>query len=160
MENTYSWYRTPIGFVTIAADETSVTRVQFGCVEVAGARKAPTRLTTGAADELLEYFAGKRRAFDFPVKPAGTPYQQTVWAALRAIPYGEHLTAAQLATRMGTPDSYRAVGAALRANPLAIVIPDHRVLTAAGKPLGTGRDAERRGWLLFFEETKAGASGK
>ena len=154
MENTYSWYRTPVGFVTIAADGEAVTRVAFGCVEVAGARKAPTRVTTAAADQLLEYFAGRRRAFDFPIRPAGTAYQLSVWNALRAVPYAEHVTAAELASRMGAPESFRAVGTAIKANPLAIVIPDHRVLTAAGKPLGSGRDAERRGWLLFFEETR------
>ena len=155
MENTYSWYRTPIGFVTIAADAEGICRVAFGCVEVPGAAKKPTRVTTGAADELLEYFAGKRRAFTFPVHVSGSDFQLAVWDALREVPYGEHVTAAELAGRMGTPESYRAVGAALRANPLALVIPDHRVLTAAGKPLGSGRDAERRGWLLFFEETHA-----
>ena len=155
MENTYSWYRTPIGFVTIAADAVGICRVAFGCVDVPGAKKGPTRVTTDAADELLEYFAGKRREFGFAVHPQGSPFQLAVWEALREVPYGRHVTAAELAEHMGAPESYRAVGAALRANPLSLVVPDHRVLTAAGKPLGTGRDAERRGWLLFFEETHA-----
>lgn len=155
MENTYSWYRTPIGFVTIAADGEGVTRVAFGCVDVPDAKKTPTRMTTAAADELLEYFAGKRQEFDFPIRPTGTAFQLDVWEALRAVPYGEHVTAAGLAGRMGAPEKFRAVGSAIKANPLAIVIPDHRVLTAARKPLGSGRDAERRGWLLFFEETHA-----
>ena len=153
-ETTYNWYRTPIGFVTIAADEVGICRVVFGCEDIPNARKVAKGLTTAAATQLLEYFSGKRQAFDLPLHLMGSPYRLAVWDAVREIPYGQCETSASLAEKMALATSATAVGGALRENPLPIIIPEHRVIAANGKPLGSGRDAERRAWLLRFEQSR------
>ena len=153
-ETTYYWYRTPIGFLTIAADGVGITRVAFGCETVAGARKAATPATTEAANQVLEYLAGKRRTFHIPTHVTATEFQLRVWDALRQVPFGQSVTATSLAESIGAPESFRAVGSAAKANPLAILIPDHRILTAAGRATGSGKEAERREWLLRFERSQ------
>ena len=153
-ETTYNWYRTPIGFVTIAADEAGLTRVLFGCQDIPGARRIPRALTTQATTQMLEYFAGKRTSFDLPLHLEGSEFRLRVWEALQNIPYGCTETATSLAEKLGCPTSTKTVGAAIRENPLAIIIPDHRVITAAGRARGATADAKRREWLLHFEQTR------
>ena len=153
-ESTYSWYRTPIGFVTIAADEAGVTRVVFGCEDIPGARKVAKGRTTVAATQLLEYFSGKRHDFDLPLHLEGSEFRLAVWQAVRDIPYGSSETPTSLAEKLGVPGSAKAVGAAIRENPLAIIIPDHRVVTASGRARGDTASAKRREWLLIFEEAQ------
>lgn len=156
---TYSWYRTPVGFVTIAASARGITALGFGCIEVPGARRVASPATTAAANQVLEYLAGKRRAFDFPVDMQGGEFQLRVWDAVRSIAYGETLTASGVAQRLGMEGAHRSVGAAIKANPLALVVPDHRIVTPAGKPHGVGAAAERRAWLLRFEQLQVAKSG-
>ena len=84
---TYFCYVTPVGHVTIASDGQAITELAFGARRLEGAEK-PTELTNRAANQIQEYFAGKRTAFDLPLAPRGTAFQQRVWEALRAIPYG------------------------------------------------------------------------
>lgn len=106
---------------------------------------------SGAIRQLDAYFAGKLTEFDLPLAPDGTPFQQTVWAELRRIPYGETISYGELASRIGNPRASRAVGLANGSNPLAIVIPCHRVIGATGKltGFGGGLDVKRR--LLALE---------
>ena len=111
----------------------------------------PTELASRTATELLEYFAGKRRAFDVPVSPRGTAFQRAVWDELARTPYGETRTSAQLASALGVPGSYRAVGAAVRRNPVAVLVPDHRVVGADGRTPGAGKASQLRRALLAFE---------
>lgn len=89
-----------------------------------------------AAQQLAEYFQGNRRAFDLPLAPAGTPFQLAVWAALRAIPYGETRTYGEIAAAVGRPRAARAVGGACHVNPLLIVTPCHRVVGSGGALTG------------------------
>lgn len=89
-----------------------------------------------AEEQLTEYFQGNRRAFDLPLAPAGTPFQLAVWAALRAIPYGETRTYGEVAAAVGRPRAARAVGGACHANPLLIVTPCHRVVGSGGALTG------------------------
>ena len=105
--------------------------------------------------QLAEYFAGERRTFDLELAPLGTPFQQRVWAALRAIPYGETVTYAALAQRIGRPGAARAVGLANGRNPLSIVVPCHRVVGTGGSLTGYagGLDVKRR--LLAHEGARA-----
>lgn len=84
-----------------------------------------------ARRQLDEYFAGKRRCFDLPLAPMGTVFQRRVWRALTDIPFGETITYGELARRVGRPRAARAVGAANGANPIAIIIPCHRVVAAS-----------------------------
>ena len=86
--------------------------------------------------QLGEYFEGRRRTFDIPCDPPGSPFQRQVWGALRAVPYGETVSYGQLAHRVGQPDTDRAVGRANATNPVAIVIPCHRAIGADGSLTG------------------------
>ncbi|MFN0133466.1 MAG: methylated-DNA--[protein]-cysteine S-methyltransferase [Phycisphaerales bacterium] len=101
--------------------------------------------------QLDEYFAGTRHGFNLPLAPIGTAFQQRVWAALLHIPYGTTTTYGDLARRLGTPNAARAVGAANGANPIAIIIPCHRVIDAAGRLHGYGGGLNRKQWLLEHE---------
>jgi methylated-DNA-[protein]-cysteine S-methyltransferase len=83
-----------------------------------------------ATQQLEEYFAGRRTAFDLPLKAQGTPFQQSIWSALQDIPYGQTTSYGELGSAIGKPGSARAVGGAVGANPLPIVIPCHRVLAS------------------------------
>jgi methylated-DNA-[protein]-cysteine S-methyltransferase len=104
-----------------------------------------------AVEELEEYFAGQRRAFTVPLAPVGTKFQQAVWTALRAIPYGQVRTYAELADEVGQPTAARAVGGACGSNPIALFIPCHRVIRADGTLGGFGCGMERKRWLLEHE---------
>lgn len=105
----------------------------------------------GAAEQLAEYFAGARVAFDLPLAPRGTPFQRRVWDALREIPYGETISYAQLARRIDRPKAMRAVGAANGRNPIGIVVPCHRVIGADGSLTGYGGGLDRKRALLEHE---------
>ena len=110
-----------------------------------------TEPLTEAARQLDEYFAGRRRAFDLRLAPGGTPFQRAVWEALCAIPFGERRTYRELAESLGRPAAVRAVGAANGRNPLAIVIPCHRVLGAGGALVGFAGGLDAKRWLLTHE---------
>jgi methylated-DNA-[protein]-cysteine S-methyltransferase len=101
--------------------------------------------------QLAEYFDVRRRDFEIPLAPAGTPFELAVWAALREIPYGETVSYGELAARIGRPDAARAVGAANGRNPIAVIIPCHRVIGADGSLTGYGGGIERKRMLLELE---------
>ena len=102
-----------------------------------------------AREQLREFLAGERRAFDLTLRPAGTPFQHRVWAALAEIPYGTTATYGELARRLGTAP--RAVGLANGRNPLSIVVPCHRVVGARGTLTGYAGGLERKRTLLDLE---------
>ena len=104
-----------------------------------------------AADELREYFAGHRRTFTVPLRPDGTGFQQIVWRALLAIPFGETRSYGQIAAAIGRPSASRAVGAANGRNPLAIIVPCHRVVGANGHLTGYSGGMDIKRWLLAHE---------
>lgn len=147
---TYYAYRTPHGPITIGATGNAISEVVLGDVRLAGERR-PTELSNACANQLLEYFAGKRTAFDLPLDAQGSDFQRQVWQAASTIPYGQTATAAQIAERIGKPDSFRMVGAAVRKNPLVVLVPAHRVVGANGKALGTDEQARRRQAFLDLE---------
>jgi len=143
---------TPAGTLTLHAGDDALTELTWR------KRRAdrPSRLLEHAAAQLTAYFAGTLRAFDLPLAPRGTAHELAVWVELCRIPYGETITYGELARRTGTVA--RAVGGTCGANPIAIVIPCHRV-TAAGGQLGgysggNGPDSKRR--LLAHEAKHAG----
>ena len=106
--------------------------------------------------QLRAYFAGELTDFDVALAPAGTPFQQRVWAALREIPYGQTVTYAQLADRIGRPTAARAVGLANGRNPISIIVPCHRVVGSTGALTGYGGGLENKAWLLAHERGVAG----
>lgn len=147
---------TPIGRLVLVADaDGALVRVQFP-----GSRSAPADPRTMACDparlasirvQFEDWFAGRRFAFDLPLKPSGTAFQQSVWAALCGIGYGRTASYAQIARRIGRARAVRAVGAANGANPLAIVVPCHRVIGADGRLTGYAGGLEAKHWLLEHE---------
>lgn len=143
---------TPVGPVTVTATERAVTAVRFGAAEpaVGQAGDLPPMLRQ-AVEELREYFAGERREFTLPLAPAGTPFQQQVWAALREIPYGATCSYGRIAGRIGRPKACRAVGMANNRNPIAIVVPCHRVVGASGALVGYAAGLEVKEKLLALE---------
>ncbi|MDT3397472.1 methylated-DNA--[protein]-cysteine S-methyltransferase [Streptomyces sp. B1866] len=110
-----------------------------------------------ARDQLGEYFDGRRHSFDLPLRLLGTPFQQTVWAALREIPYGRTVSYGELADRIGRPTAARAVGLANGRNPVGIVVPCHRVVGSTGDLTGYGGGLDRKRRLLDFERRGAEA---
>ena len=103
--------------------------------------------------QLDEYFAGTRTAFDLPLAPCGTPFQLAVWEALTTIPAGETLSYGDVASMVGAPSASRAVGMANGRNPIAIVVPCHRVVGADGTLTGYGGGLHRKRWLLEHESS-------
>lgn len=125
-------YRTAFGNVSIASDGAAVTRVALG-EQALGGRRKPDELTNRCANQIVEYLAGKRTVFDLPVLYRGTDFQNAVWDAVRNIPYAQTRTNRDVAEAIGKAGSYRMVGAAVRQNPLAIIVPAHRVVPANGR---------------------------
>ena len=114
-------------------------------------RNAPTPLLEEAEEQLNEYFCHLRTEFDLPIAPAGTPFQQEVWAALEEIPYGETRTYGEIAAALGKPEAARAVGAACGKNPLWVVVPCHRVVSGDGSLGGYHYGEEVKQALLELE---------
>ncbi len=146
--------QSPIGPVTIRCDGEAITAVSFGpagATPGAGAESAAHPLLRRAADQLREYFAGKRTEFDLPLGARGTPWQESVWTALRGIPFGETASYGDVARRAGNAKAARAVGAANHVNPIAIVVPCHRVIGSDGALVGYAGGKDVKSWLLLHE---------
>ena len=142
----------PIGTLALMDDGTGLSRVFF--CQSGSDRPAPqgeTELTRWAAAELDEYFSGRRTAFTVPLSPRGTPFQLAVWAALRAIPFGQTRTYGEIAAGVGRPKAARAVGMANHRNPIAILIPCHRVVGRSGGLVGYAGGLEVKRALLELE---------
>lgn len=138
---------TPIGPLSLQADESAVSAMRFG----AGGAQDASPLLDAAEAQLREYFAGARRTFDLPLAPHGTAFQQRVWMVLRAIPYGETRTYGELAAAIDSPNASRAVGMANHRNPIPIIIPCHRVIGANGTLTGHAGRLEVKRKLLALE---------
>jgi AraC family transcriptional regulator of adaptative response/methylated-DNA-[protein]-cysteine methyltransferase len=134
--------------------ETQLTRLakRIGCVFVPGATAAGRQMEA----ELTAYFSGTLREFTTPLQPAGTDFQHRAWTALRAIPYGETRSYGMQAVVIGAPSAVRAVARANGDNPIAIVVPCHRVVGADGKLTGYGGGLWRKRWLLTHEGRQTG----
>ena len=139
---------TPIGTIWLGGGDRGLTHVSF---ERTPATAPPPRLASAARQQLAAYFAGELERFDLPLAPTGTDFQRRVWDAVAAIPYGATASYSEIAAAVGRPAACRAVGAANGRNPLAIVIPCHRVVGAAGALTGYGGGLERKRALLDLE---------
>jgi len=146
----------PIGPLLLAADDDGLRLIEFDSprhpvVQGDDWRAGDNAVLRETRTQLDEYFAGTRRDFDLPLAPRGTEFQRNVWQALRRIPYGETISYAQLAMRIGKPSAMRAVGAANGRNPLPIVVPCHRVIGADGGLTGFGGGLPTKQFLLQLE---------
>jgi methylated-DNA-[protein]-cysteine S-methyltransferase len=155
----YRSIESPVGPLLLAGDEEGLRFVLFS----KGGRPAeprpdwtPDRGRLGEATrQLTAYFKGQLRAFDVPVAPVGTPFQQAVWRQLQAIPYGETISYGELARRLGNPKAVRAVGLANGSNPIAIIVPCHRVIGSNGTLVGYGGGLPTKQALLALERGQA-----
>jgi methylated-DNA-[protein]-cysteine S-methyltransferase len=138
----------PIGPLTLTERDGALVRLSFGAH---GPCDPPTPVLRRAIGQLNEYFAGTRQEFDLPLAPAGTEFQLACWRALAEIPYGETRSYGQQAARIGRPDRARAVGSANGANPIAIILPCHRVIGADGSLVGFGGGLETKRRLHDLE---------
>jgi methylated-DNA-[protein]-cysteine S-methyltransferase len=149
----------PLGNIVIAASAEGVTSVEFvddtGAPFETGVGQA-AELADRTARQLDEYFAGTRREFDVTLAPQGTEFQRSVWMALRRIPYANTVSYKQQATWVGNPKATRAVGSANGRNPIAIIVPCHRVIGSDGRPTGYASGIDRKLWLLDHERGVAG----
>lgn len=139
---------TPLGPLTIRANEHRLTYASFGCPE-ADAHSSP--LLAEAARQIEEWFAGTRDTFELPLNLQGTEFQKAVWRQLMAIPRGQFSTYGRIAEVLGNPGASRAVGGACGANPLILIIPCHRVLAKGGKLGGFSGGLELKKQLLKLE---------
>lgn len=147
-----------VGVLTLLAQGDAIVGLRFAThrhepwsIDAAWVRDDEDALLADARSQLVDYLAGTRRTFDLPLAPAGTAFQQRVWAALREIPFGETISYGTLAKRVGNADASRAVGLANGRNPIAIVIPCHRVIGANGSVTGFGGGVEVKRALLRHE---------
>jgi len=151
----YTHMQSPIGPLLLAADESGIRQILF----VNGGRppepddawREDPAFLAEAVHQLESYFAGKLESFDLPLAPKGTPFQQKVWRKLCEIPYGRTISYGELAARIGNPKASRAVGLANGSNPIAIVIPCHRVIGSNGKLTGYGGGLPAKEKLLALE---------
>jgi methylated-DNA-[protein]-cysteine S-methyltransferase len=148
----------PVGKLLLAADDEGLTEVAF-----ADGRTTPVVGASWVADDALlrepvrqlqAFFAGDLRDFDLLLKPQGTAFQQRVWKLLREIPFGETISYGELARRAANPAAARAVGLANGSNPIAIIIPCHRVIGSNGKLTGYGGGLDNKRWLIDFERSR------
>jgi O-6-methylguanine DNA methyltransferase len=153
----YDRYRAPIGTLIVGVTASGLAILEFEKSHLPPVRRpedvwtrSETRVMPVIA-ELEDYFAGLRRQFSTPLDLRGTDFQLRCWRALLEIPYGETITYAELARRVGSPRGFRAVGMANHDNPVAIVVPCHRVLASDGTLGGYGGGLEIKRALLELE---------
>lgn len=148
----YAIVSSPIGDLIVSGEDGLVRRLDFGDSAVVSADwRRDDAAFTEVADQLQAYFAGQLRQFDVLLAPLGTAFQQRVWQALTRIPFGVTTSYGHLASELGDPRAVRAVGLANGRNPIAIMIPCHRVIGANGNLTGYGGGLDRKRWLLAHE---------
>ena len=146
------FYDTPVGRLCIGEERGAITRITWAQVPEEYSQEE-TELILNCKDQLDEYFEGKRKAFELPLAPKGTEFQEKVWDALKEIPYGETRTYGEIAKAVGNPKGARAVGMANNRNPIAIIVPCHRVVGAGGKLVGYAGGMAQKEKLLYLEKT-------
>ena len=151
MTTYYTTTKSPIGRLTLTSNGEALTGLHMAPFQpVTGWRRDPAPFAA-ALTQLESYFAGERRTFDLPLAPVGTPFQLSVWKELEAIPYGQVRSYGDIARGIGNPKAVRAVGRANGSNPIAIVVPCHRVIGANGTLTGFGGGIDRKVRLLALE---------
>lgn len=155
---------TPIGEILITAGAEGLSSIHFAGqwsesalpIESASDAERAAAHVNQACAELRAYFGGTLRAFSVPCVLQGTSFQQSVWAVLRQIPFGEVVSYRAIADRVGNRKAVRAVGGANGHNPIPIIVPCHRVIGSDGSLTGFGGGLDRKQWLLEHEGTLTG----
>ena len=152
MTEAWTTVPTPLGDLLLVALDGALVKAHFAPYDVPAAPESPDEpVLREAVRQLQEHFAGERTDFDLPLAPPGTAFQKRVWDELRRIPYGTTTTYGALALRLGDPRCVRAVGLANGRNPIAVVVPCHRVVGSDGKLRGYAGGIERKQRLLALE---------
>jgi methylated-DNA-[protein]-cysteine S-methyltransferase len=146
----------PVGLLTLVADEYDrLVELRIASTPMRGAPRRSgangTRVLSQAASELEEYFDGRRRSFEVPIAQAGTRFELAVWHELLDVGYGETVSYGRLARMVGRPGAARAVGMALRRNPIPIIVPCHRIISANGSLTGYAAGLDAKRFLLELE---------
>lgn len=142
-------YKTPVGNITVEDNGEFVTAVSFSKKRSSDKESELAKITYF---QLQEYFQKKRKEFQIPVKPVGTDFQRLVWKSLREIPYGQVVSYKDIAQKIGNPKACRAVGMANNKNPIAIIIPCHRVIGKDGSLTGYAGGLDLKKYLLDLEK--------
>jgi methylated-DNA-[protein]-cysteine S-methyltransferase len=150
------YYRTPVGIAKITAEDDFITAITITDNDEAIIEEPESVVLKMAIEQLDEYFAGKRKSFDLPIKQSGTDFQQQVWQNLLSIDYGTTISYAQLSNQMKSPLAIRAIASANGKNNLWIVVPCHRVIGSDGSLTGYAGGLWRKQWLLEHEATTLG----
>ncbi|WP_276373300.1 methylated-DNA--[protein]-cysteine S-methyltransferase [Chryseolinea sp. H1M3-3] len=144
-----AYYSSPVGELIIESEGDKITTVNF--LKESKKEQFPNAITDNCITELEEYFFKGRKFFTIELNPQGTEFQKKVWNELLTIPYGQTICYEDLAIRIGNIKSIRAVGLANGQNPIAIIIPCHRVIGKGGELVGYGGGLENKEWLLYHE---------
>jgi len=144
----------PVGALVVSASANGITTIHFAGSRAVrnGSSPTPPTLIRDAERQLREYFCGKRRAFDLPLDFGdASAFSKAVWRKIAAIPFGKTIAYGEIAKALGRPLASRAVGRATGSNPIAIVVPCHRVIGKNGSLTGFGGGMPRKRWLLRHE---------
>lgn len=158
IQTAITFLETPIGVLKIIGDEKAIKWVGFTEEGIRSTDGKVPNVVRKAKHQLKEYFEGKRKVFDIAVAPEGTHFQKTVWKELEDIPFGITSTYAKQAKKLGDLKKIRAVGGANSKNPIAIIIPCHRIIGSNGNLTGYAGGIERKKWLLKHECSLPGYS--
>jgi methylated-DNA-[protein]-cysteine S-methyltransferase len=160
-QHTFTTIESPLGRIELESNGRALTWLsiegdehsEHGALRHGGASGTSDPVLTQAINELGEYFGGQRHDFSVPVELSGTPFQQSVWAQLSGIGWGKHRSYADIAEAIGKPGAFRAVGGAVGANPVPLIVGCHRVLARDGRITGysAGRGIATKQFLLALE---------
>lgn len=154
----HTWLETPLGPLQISGCAAGISAITFLDEQPDPEPAGTPECLQEASDQLKAYFRGERKTFELPLAPNGTDFQQKVWQELQEIPFGKTVSYLNVANQLGGPTFTRAVGLANGKNPLAIVVPCHRVIGANGSLTGYAGGLWRKKWLLEFEYPPAQTS--
>lgn len=156
----YIEHPSPVGRLLLAATEQGLSGIYFeehkhfkgkDGWQQASTQSAAWKHLQATAQQLDEYFSGRRTEFDVVLDMSGTAFQRSVWQELSAIPFGASVSYAQHAQKLGNPKALRAVGSAIGKNPVSIIVPCHRVIGSSGAVTGYAGGVERKRFLLALE---------
>lgn len=153
MSDTTTYYHSPVGILKISGTDQYISEITFHDTsqKAEGNKKHITPMLINCVEQLIQYFNGERRRFDFPLNQSGTPFQQDVWNHLLSIPFGKTISYLDLAKKTGDSKATRAVANANGKNNIAIVIPCHRVIGSNRDLTGYAGGLWRKKWLLEHE---------
>jgi len=152
-ETFHTYYHSPVGLLKIGGTADFISQISFHDIsqKATGRKKNLPPMLIQCIEQLIQYFNGQRRQFEFPLDQPGTPFQQEVWGELIQIPFGRTISYLELARRTGDTKATRAVANANGKNDIAIVVPCHRVIGSNRELVGYGGGLWRKKWLLEHE---------